>query len=285
MGLKIFLDGEFVEKDDAKVSIFDHGLLYGDGIFEGIRAYNGKVFKLKNHIDRLFESAQTIMLKIPMTKQEVISKVEETVKINNLKDAYIRLVVTRGKGDLGLDPAKCPKATIFIIADKISLFPDELYEKGMKVITVPTRRNFSEALNPRIKSLNYLNNIMAKIEAKNSGVIEAVMLNHEGYVAEGTGENIFIVKDQVLIAPPNYVGALSGITRQVVIEIAQKKGIVFKEILFCRHELFNADECFFTGTAAKIVPVVNVDGRIIGSGAPGELTKKFMAAFRDLVSQ
>jgi len=282
MALKIYLNGKLVDESQAKLSVFDHGLLYGDGVFEGIRSYNGLVFKLKEHINRLYESAHTIMLKIPLSKEQISKAVIDALRANKLKDAYIRLVVTRGEGDLGLDPRKCLKPTVFIIADKIKLYPERFYKEGMEIVTVPTQRNTAEALNPQIKSLNYLNNILAKIEAINSGVEEAVMLNAQGYVAECTGDNIFIIKKSALITPPIYMGALRGITRQAVLDLAKKAGIVVKEEVLTRHDLFNADECFLTGTAAEIVPVVKIDGRIIGDAKPGKMTLKLLADFRKL---
>jgi branched-chain amino acid aminotransferase len=239
--VKIFLNGKFVDKEEAKISVFDHGLLYGDGVFEGIRSYEGLVFKLKEHIDRLFDSAKAIILNIPMTKEEVIEAVLETLKQNNLKDAYIRVVVTRGEGDLGLDPRKCKKANIFIIADKITLYPKEVYEKGLEIITVPTRRNITEAINPNIKSLNYLNNILAKIEANHTQAHEALMLSQEGFVCECTGENIFIVKNYTLLTPPTYIGALDGITRRVVIDIAKEENIRVEDRLLTRYDLYTAE--------------------------------------------
>jgi len=282
MSLIIFLNGEFVPEERAVVSIFDHGLLYGDGVFEGIRAYYGRVFKLGEHLDRLYESARTIMLQIPYSKAEMQEVVLETLRRNNQRDAYIRLVVSRGVGDLGLDPLKCPKPTIFCITATIQLYPDELYEKGLEVITVSTRRNIAEACNPRVKSLNYLNNIYAKIEANLAGAPEAILLNAEGYVAEATGDNIFIVKNGVLITPPAYAGILEGITRNTVMEIARKKGIPVEEKLFTLHDVYIADECFMTGTAAEAIPVVKVDGRPIGDGSPGEMTWELIKAFREL---
>lgn len=282
MGLKIYLNGKLVEKDQARISVFDHGLLYGDGVFEGIRSYDGLVFKFKEHIERLYESAHTIMLKIPLTKDEMIKAVIDTLRANNLRDAYIRLVVTRGDGDLGLDPRKCKKATIFIITDKIALYPDKYYKNGLEIITVPTQRNVPEALNPQIKSLNYLNNILAKIEATTCAVEEAIMLNAQGYVTEGTGDNIFIVKKGALITPPAYVGILKGITRGTVMGLAGKLGIAVKEDILTRHDLFNADECFLTGTAAEIIPVLKIDSRIIGDGKPGKATLKLMREFKKL---
>ncbi|MGF7184359.1 branched-chain amino acid aminotransferase [Desulfitispora alkaliphila] len=282
MGLIIYLNGEYVDEKEAVVSVFDHGLLYGDGIFEGIRAYNGRVFKLKEHIERLYESAHIIRLNIELSQQEMEEVVLETLRRNNLTDGYIRLVVSRGKGDLGLDPRKCPKASIICIADNIKLFPQELYEKGMPVRTVPTRRNVPEALNPRIKSLNYLNNIMAKMEATAVGVNEAIMLNNEGYVTEGTGDNIFLVKNGVLITPPTYVGILEGITRNTVMELAEKRGMKVEEKLFTRIDVYIADECFLTGTAAEIIPVIEVDDRKIGTGHPGQITNNLIEDYRQL---
>lgn len=278
----IYLDGKFVSKEEAVVSIFDHGLLYGDGVFEGIRAYHGRVFKLEEHLLRLYESAKSIMLEIPITIEEMQEVVLETLRRNNLRDAYIRLVVTRGVGDLGLDPRKCHKATMFCIAASIQLYPEELYEKGLEVVTVPTRRNVSDALSPRIKSLNYLNNILAKIEANQAGTMEAVMLNTEGYVAEATGDNIFIVKNGVLITPPNYAGLLEGVTRNAVMDIAREKGMEVKEALFTRHDIYIADEMFLTGTAAEVIPVVKVDSREIGNGKPGAVTLDLIERFRRL---
>ena len=276
----IYLDGEYVQEADAKVSVFDHGLLYGDGVFEGIRAYHNGVFKLDEHIDRLYENANSIMLKPWLSKQEMKEMVIETLRRNNMKDGYVRLVVTRGYGDLGLDPAKCPKATIFCIAAQIALYPQELYEKGLVVNTVPSRRNTSESTNPRFKSLNYLNNIMGKIESKLTGTIEAIMLNNEGYVAEATGDNIFIVKKNVLITPPSYAGVLEGVTRNTVMDLAKEKGYKVKETLFTRHDIYSADECFLTGTAAEIIPVIQVDGRRIGFGVPGPITEELIHTFR-----
>jgi len=278
--MKIWLNGSLVPKDEARVSVFDHGLLYGDGVFEGIRSYNRLVFRLKEHIDRLYESAHSIMLKIPMSKSEMIRAVIDTLKANGLKDAYIRLVVTRGEGDLGLDPRKClGRPTIFIITDKIVLYPERLYKQGMAVITVPTIRNLPEALNPQIKSLNYLNNILAKIEAANAGYDEAIMLDHLGYVAECTGDNIFCIKYNELYTPPQCMGTLRGITREVVLELARKNKIPTHEHVLTRHELFISDEVFLTGTAAEIIPIVKVDGRQIGNGKPGEITNRLIKEF------
>ena len=272
MGLKIYIDGKFLSKENAKISVFDHGLLYGDGVFEGIRTYDGLIFKLKEHIDRLYQSAHTIMLDIPMSKNEMVEAIKKTLRENKLKDAYIRLLITRGVGDLGLDPRKCPKATVVIITDKIKLYPSEFYKKGMEIVTIPTQRTIHEAVNPQIKSLNYLNNILAKVEAINAGVEEAVMLNFEGYVAECTGDNIFIVKKGALLTPPIHIGVLRGITRGAVIDIAHMKEIPVYEEILTRYDLFNADECFLTGTAAEIIPVVKIDGRTIANGKPGKMT-------------
>jgi branched-chain amino acid aminotransferase len=281
--MKIYLNGQMVEKEKAVVSVFDHGLLYGDGVFEGIRAYNGRVFKLHEHIDRLYNSARAILLTIPMSKPAVEEAVVATLRANKLRDAYIRLVVTRGEGDLGLDPAKCGKPTIFIITDKIALYPKEYYEKGLSVITSTIKRNIPEALNPSIKSLNYLNNILAKNEAVRSNVPEAIMLNREGYVAECTGDNIFVVKENTLLTPPTWAGTLEGITRNIVMEIAKNKlKLLVKEDLLTPYHVYVGDEVFLTGTAAEVVPVVEVDGRMIGEGKPGKTTLKLIKEFREL---
>lgn len=284
--MQVYINGKFYDKKDAKISVFDHGLLYGDGVFEGIRSYNRLVFKLKEHIDRLFESAHTIMLEIPLAKEQLIKAIIATLKENNLKDAYIRLVVTRGEGDLGLDPRKClGHATVIIIADKILLYPQKLYKEGLEIITVPTIRNLPEALNPQIKSLNYLNNILAKIEATNAGFDEAIMLDSLGYVAECTGDNIFIVKRSHLYTPPQCMGTLRGITRDTVLGIARIDKIPVHEHVLTRHEVYISDECFLTGTAAEIIPVVKVDGRIIGTGEPGKLTLGLIKKFKELTKK
>ena len=280
----VYVNGEYFSKDDAKISVFDHGFLYGDGIFEGIRAYDGRVFRLEEHIDRLYEGARSIMLDIPHTKEEMTQIVLETLRKNELKDAYIRLVISRGKGDLGLDPRKCSKPTIICITDKITLYPDELYEKGMEIITAATRRNGPEGVNPQIKSLNYLNNIMAKLEANRAGVPEALLLNTDDYVAECTGDNIFIVKDGVIITPPPYIGILVGVTRNAIMELGEKLGMKVEEKVFTRHEVYTADECFLTGTAAEAIPVIKVDGRIIGDGKPGPITKKVLKGFKEMIN-
>ncbi len=279
--MKVYINGKFYDKEEAKISVFDHGLLYGDGVFEGIRSYNHRVFKLKEHIYRLYNSAKAIMLEIPMSKQEMEKAIIETLKVNNLSDAYIRVVVTRGAGDLGLDPRKCKSPSVIIITDKIVLYPQEYYENGLELITVSTRRNLPSAINPAIKSLNYLNNIFAKIEAIKAGCEEAIMLNKDGYVAECTGDNIFIVKNKVLITPPIYIGALPGITRETVIEIAKKKlNLEVLEEVFTVYHIYTADECFLTGTAAEVIPVVKVDSRIINDGKPGEITKQIIKEFK-----
>ena len=272
--MKIFIDGKYYDERNAKISVFDHGLLYGDGIFEGIRAYHGCVFKLKEHIDRLFCSAKAILLPIPMTHAQIMRATVETCRKNKIRDGYIRLVVTRGAGTLGLNPNRCKRPSVIIIADKIQLYPPVVYQRGLDIITVPTTRNLHSALNPAIKSLNYLNNILAKIEANNGGCEEAVMLNAEGFVAECTGDNLFIVKNGALFTPPLSAGALYGITRQTVIELAEAAGLKVSEPNLTRYDLFNADECFLTGTGAEIVPVVKIDGRVIGGGKPGPVTRQ-----------
>jgi branched-chain amino acid aminotransferase len=276
----IYLNGKLVEKEEAKVSVFDHGLLYGDGIFEGIRIYNGKIFRLDEHIERLFYSAKAIMLEVPLNFYDMKNATIQTVRANKLKNGYIRLIVTRGVGDLGLDPRKCKIPTLIIIANEISLYPESLYEQGLAIITVPTRRNLTESVNPAIKSLNYLNNIMAKIEANNAGVMEAVMLNQEGFVSECSGDNIFIVKDKTVYTPPASAGVLYGITREAIKEICIRLEIEFKEVNLTRYDIFNADESFLSGTAAEIIPVISLDNRIIGNGKPGEITKTILTAFQ-----
>jgi branched-chain amino acid aminotransferase len=284
LGLTIYLNGAFVDESEARVSVFDHGLLYGDGVFEGIRAYNGRVFRLREHIERLYESARTIMLEIGMPPQEMSEVVLETLRRNDLRDGYVRLVVTRGTGDLGLDPRKCPRSTVFCIAAQIQLYPEELYERGLDTITAATQRNAVNACNAKIKSLNYLNSVLAKIEANLAGVPEAIMLTGEGYVAECTGDNVFIVKRGKVITPPSHLGLLEGVTRNAVLELAAKLGYPAVEAVFTRHDLFVADECFLTGTAAEMIPVVRVDGRIIGDGRPGPITRALLREFRQLAA-
>ncbi len=281
--MKIYIDGKLYGKEDAKISVFDHGLLYGDGVFEGIRAYNGKVFCFEEHLKRLYASARAIMLNVPLSVKEMEKAVLETLRANELTDAYIRLVVTRGEGDLGLDPRKCPKARVIIIAGKITLYPEELYRNGLDLITVATKRNIPESLNPCIKSLNYLNNIMAKIEANRANAPEAIMLNKDGYVAECTGDNIFIIQGTKLITPPTWVGALEGITRAVAMDIAAKKlKMTVKEDVFTPYNVYTADEAFLTGTAAEIIPVTRVDNRPIGDGKPGKFTQTLIQEFRKM---
>jgi len=283
MSLQIYISGQFFSKEDAKISVYDHGLLYGDGVFEGLRAYSGKVFRLQQHLERLYESARAIMLQIPMTMEALASAVNETVAKNSLKDAYIRLVITRGSGALGLDPNKTSNPQIIIIADSITLYPAELYEKGMAIITASTIRNHPAALSPRIKSLNYLNNILAKIEGLQAGCAEALMLNHKGEVAECTGDNIFIVKNGILRTPPTDAGILEGITRNAVIDLAREHGIPFVETAMTRHDVIVADECFLTGSAAEVIPVVTLDSRSIGNGAVGPISKQLQIAFQKMV--
>ncbi|MDD5496437.1 MAG: branched-chain-amino-acid transaminase [Candidatus Omnitrophica bacterium] len=280
--MKIYLNGKLVDKNKAHISVFDHGLLYGDGVFEGIRTYDCLVFRLKEHIDRLFKSADAIELKIPMTKIELIEAIIKTLKANKLRDAYIRLVVTRGEGDLGLDPRKCGKPTVFIITDKIVLYPSEFYQKGLEIVTATTRRNLAQALDPRIKSLNYLNNILAKIDAIKSGTEEAIMLTHDEYVSECTGDNIFIVANGELLTPPVDIGALEGITRDAVINVARRHDIPFYEKLLRMEDLYNANEVFLTGTAAEIIPVINIDERQIANGKPGKLTLRLMEELKEI---
>jgi branched-chain amino acid aminotransferase len=281
---RVYINGSFFDKEDAKVSVYDHGLLYGDGVFEGIRIYNNKVFRHTEHIDRLYESAHHIALDIPLSKEEMIKAVEETIKVNNRTDGYIRLVITRGPGNLGLDPRNC-KPNIIIIADSISLYPQELYENGLKIVTASLIRNHPNALNPRLKSLNYLNNILAKIEAIRAGCLEALMLNHKGEVAECTGDNVFIIKKGVLKTPPTDAGILEGVTRNVVMELAKKLNVPFAEATLTRHDIYEADECFLTGTAAEVIAVTECDGRVIGAGKQGPITKKLRDAFVQLTKE
>lgn len=278
----VYLNGEIVPKEKAVVSVFDHGFLYGDGVFEGIRCYSGNIFCLKEHIVRLYESAKSILLEIPLTPDEMEAAVVETVKRNNLPDSYIRLVVSRGAGDLGLDPKSCKRASVVVIVEELSIFPQRFYDEGLEIVTVSTRRNVPDALNPKIKSLNYLNNILVRIEASRAGVSEALMLNQDGYVCEGSGDNVFIVKNGKVLTPPTYLGALEGVTRNMVLELCRELQIPCAEVPFTRHDVYVADEVFLTGTAAEMIPVVNVDGRSIGSGKPGPMTAKLTQAFRKL---
>jgi branched-chain amino acid aminotransferase len=278
--MKIFLDGKLVDAAEAKISVFDHGLLYGDGIFEGIRLYDGNIFRLEEHLERLEYSAKALMLKIPMTRAEMSTAVCETCRANGLKDGYIRLVVTRGVGDLGLSPWLCPKPSVIIIADKIALYPKEYYEKGLEIVTVATRRMSPAAVSPSIKSLNYLNNILAKIEARQAGALEAIMLNDQGFVAECTGDNVFIVHKGKLYTPAAQQGGLKGTTRHSVFDIAREIGVPIEEHDLTRYDVWNADECFLTGTGAEVIPVVKLDGREIGTAKPGPIFAKVLEAFR-----
>jgi branched-chain amino acid aminotransferase len=281
--MKIYIDGAYYDKEDAKISVYDHGLLYGDGIFEGIRIYSGKIFKLEEHIKRLYRSAAALRLVIPMKQDEMERTVEEAVGLNEKKDGYIRLVVTRGKGNLGIDPTSCPSATVIIMVEDIQLYPEELYEKGIRIITASIRRLSGDILDPRIKTLNYLNNIMAKMEAQDAGCPEAVLLNKEGYVSECTADNIFIFREGELLTPAPWLGILEGITRGTILELAQKQGIPYRETTLTCFDLYTADECFLTGSGAELIPVTKIDGRPIGSGLPGEISKKIKEAFTALI--
>jgi len=285
MTQQIYINGEYFSKEDAKISVYDHGLLYGDGIFEGMRIYGGKVFRLREHLLRLWESAAAISLPIPLDLVHLTADVNEAVRKNGLEEGYIRLIVTRGAGALGLDPFRCSNPQVIIIVDKITLYPAELYENGLELVTASTIRNHPAALSPRIKSLNYLNNVLAKMEGLKAGCKEALMLNHQGMVAECTGDNVFIVKANKLITPPKEAGILEGITRNAVLELAKKAGIETAEEPLTRHDLYVADECFLTGSAAEVIPVVILDGRSIGDGTPGPITKQLNDAFRALVRQ
>jgi branched-chain amino acid aminotransferase len=282
MSRKIYINGKLVPQAEATVSVFDHGLLYGDGVFEGLRTYGGKVFRLAEHVRRLYESAQAIWLTIPLSREEMCRAINETVAANGIQDGYVRAVVTRGAGTLGLDPNRCSNPQVIIIADSIALYPEELYEKGLEIVTVSVIRNHPAALNSRIKSLNYLNNILAKIEGLQAGCIEALMLNHKGEVAECTGDNIFLVRDGVLYTPPLDAGILAGITRQAVIELAEAAAIQVKQVPLTKHDVYVADESFLTGTAAEVIAVVKIDSRSIGSGKPGPMTLDLKKRFHEL---
>lgn len=279
MSNQIYINGKYFDKTDAKISVYDHGLLYGDGVFEGIRIYSGKVFRLREHIERLYDSARAIWLEIPIRREELIEAVLNTVKLNNRKDGYIRLVITRGAGSLGLDPRKTSDPQVIIITDDIVMYPKELYDNGLELVTAATIRNHPNALNPRIKSLNYLNNIMAKIEGIQAGCVEALMLNHKGEVSECTGDNIFLIERGELRTPPIDAGVLEGVTRNAVMELAREDKIPVRELTLTRHDVYIADECFLTGTAAEVVPVVKCDGRVIGNGKPGPITRKLRERF------
>jgi branched-chain amino acid aminotransferase len=280
--LKIFISGKLYDKDDAKISVYDHGLLYGDGVFEGMRSYSGKVFRLEQHLERLWHSAKAIALEIPMSRPALAKAVNDTLAANGITDGYIRLVVTRGAGSLGLDPNRTSHPQVIIITDHIVLYPDDLYQNGLEIVTASTMRNHPAALSPRVKSLNYLNNILAKIEGLQAGCIEALMLNHKGEVAECTGDNIFVVRNGALATPPTDAGILEGITRDAVIELARKANYEVREVALTRHDVYIAEECFLTGSAAEVIPVVKVDRRKIGSGVPGPVTRDLMERFRRL---
>jgi branched-chain amino acid aminotransferase len=285
MSLKVYINGDLYDKQDAKISVYDHGLLYGDGVFEGMRIYGGKVFRIQDHLERLWHSAKAIWLEIPLSMQDLAEAVAKTVQANGLVEGYVRLVVTRGAGTLGLDPNSTSNPQVIIIADRISLYPQEYYEKGLEIITVSTIRNHPAALSPRIKSLNYLNNILAKIEGLQAGCVEALMLNHRGEVAECTGDNIFLVTRGQLLTPPIDAGILEGITRAVVIELAIEAGIPVRETPLTKHDVYIADECFLTGSAAEVVPVVKVDSRRIGDGRPGPITQRLLTRFHEITRQ
>ena len=280
MSLKVWIDGKLYDKADAKVSVYDHGLLYGDGVFEGIRVYNGKVFEAEAHLDRLWASARAIRLNIPLTRAQLLAAIDETVRANAFRDCYVRAVVTRGAGDLGINPLKSPRPTVFVITDQIAVHPKEMYEKGIAVITSSYTRNHPNALSSRIKSLNYLNNVLAKIEANDAGVAEAVMLNHEGYVAEATVENVFVVRGGEVQTPAVTDGILEGVTRAVMLKLCRRLNVPCVEKRLERHDLYTADEFFLTGTGAEVIPVTRIDGREVGNGQPGALTRRLIDAFR-----
>ena len=283
--LKIWIDGKLYDKADAKVSVYDHGLLYGDGVFEGIRAYHGRIFEPEAHLTRLYDSAKAIRLTIPIDREQLRKAMEETIAVNNFRDCYLRVIVTRGAGCLGLNPYKCPEPSVIIIADTIQLYPKEMYESGMAIVTASVIRNHPNAVSPRIKSLNYLNNILAKIEAIDAGVSEAIMLNHEGNVAECTGDNLFIVRDGQIQTPTTYDGILEGITRKVILDLCGRLNLPCVEKTLQRHDLYVAHECFLTGTAAEVIPVTKIDGRPIGAGTPGPITRRLIQAFHAHVKE
>jgi len=283
--MQVYIDGKFFPTSKANVSVYDHGFLYGDGVFEGIRIYNNNIFMLNEHIKRLYDSAKAIRLKIPLSKAELKNAVKQTHKVNGLKNGYIRLIITRGIGDLGIDTRTCPKPSVVIIVDKITLYPEKFYKNGMEIITASTQRTSVSALNPQIKSMNYLNNILAKIEAENAGVNEALMLNTSGNVVECSGDNIFIYRNDTLITPPTFIGALNGVTRGIVMKLAEQEGLKVEELIFSRHEVYTSDECFLTGTAAEIIPVIKLDGREIGNGKPGKITTRLINKFKKFTGE
>ncbi len=285
MSLKVYINGRLYDKEQAKISVYDHGLLYGDGVFEGMRSYGGRVFRLQRHLDRLWNSAKSICLQIPMSREQVAAAVVDTLQANGIDDGYVRLVVTRGAGTLGFDPNKTSDPQVIIITDHIELYPVELYENGLEIVSVSTIRNHPAALNPRIKSLNYLNNILAKLEGIQAGCIEALMLNHQGQIAECTGDNVFLVRDKEIFTPSVDAGILEGITREAVIELAGQGGLVVHEVPLTKHDVYIADECFLTGSAAEVIPVVKVDSRTIGAGKPGPITLDLTARFRQLTRE
>lgn len=280
----IYLGGEFVKKEEAKISVYDHGFLYGDGVFEGIRVYGGNIFRLHQHLKRLYNSAKAIMLEIPYSYEELTDILVKAVRKNGFQDAYIRVVVSRGEGDLGLDPYNCKNPNVIVIVEQLAIYPKQLYQSGLEIVSVGSRRNAPDVLSPKLKSLNYLNNILVKIEAHLSGVSEALMMNNQGYVAECSADNIFIVKDHAILTPPGYIGALEGITREVIMELAEGLGYNVKEEPFTRHDVYTADEVFLTGTAAEVIAVVKVDGRQVGDGKPGPITETLLDAFRRQVT-
>ena len=285
MGTVIYVNGRFVAKEEATVSVYDHGFLYGDGVFEGIRVYHGRIFKLDAHVDRLFESAHTLGIQVPLSRQEMTEAILETVRRTGLRDAYIRPVVSRGPGDLGIDPRKCPRPNVVVIVDSIQLYPEEAYRKGLRMITTSTRQRPVDVLNPRIKTCNYLNNILARMEANLVGVDEGLMLTTQGYVAECTADNVFVVKSGRVLTPPAYLGILQGVTRQAILDLCGGLGIAAVEQVLTLHDMYTADECFLTGTGAELGPVVELDGRKIGAGRPGLISQRILAAFRELAQR
>jgi branched-chain amino acid aminotransferase len=285
MSLQVYINGTYFDKQEASISVFDHGLLYGDGVFEGMRAYGGKVFRLQEHLERLWDSAKSIWLEIPISLEEMAQAVNDTLALNKISDGYVRLIVTRGQGTLGLDAHLCANPQVIIITDHLALYPDEYYQNGLEIVTSGTIRNHPAATNPRVKSLNYLNNILAKIEGMQAGCVEALMLNHKGEVAECTGDNIFLVHQRELLTPPTDAGILEGITRAAVMELGVDAGLTVRQMALTRHDVYTADECFLTGSGAELIPVVKVDNRVIGTGKPGPITGDLLDRFRKLVRQ